>query len=304
MKPALRFFLIVIALGASLVALDRGFGAVMERLTATAKGGDTANHRYINLEAADSVLVMGSSRANHHYDSSILEERFGMPVYNCGTDGNGILLAAMQLNNILGRGVRPRVVIYDYYAKFDVFDSNDHIKPLARMRPYCELPGMADIIDDLDPSENLKLRSGMYRYNSSFLQIISDNVRPRQSVVKGYKPLTGEMDAAFGGSGPTPEGAVDSLKVRYLRRFIELCRRNDIRPVFVFSPHFLADENPHLGPLRREAGDSTLILDYSGDGRYCGRRDLFEDPSHLNAKGSALFSRELADTLAVLGAVR
>lgn len=304
MKPALRFFLIVMALAATLFAIDRAFGSVMGHLTATAKGGDTANHHYINCELTDSVLVMGSSRANHHYDSSVLEERFGMPVYNCGTDGNGILLATMQLTNILGRGVRPRVVIYDYYAKFDVFDSNDHIKPLARMRPYSGLPGMLEIIEELAPGENLKLLSGMYRYNSSFLQIVSDNVRPRQSVVKGYKPLTGEMTAAFAGAAPSAPGPVDSLKVRYLRKFMELCRSNDITPVFVFSPHFLAEENPHTAYLRREVGDSVLILDYSGDSRYCGRRDLFEDPSHLNAKGAALFTGALADTLAVLGIVR
>lgn len=304
MKSSVRFLIIVCAIAAALFALDRAFGFTMEHLTRKASGGDTANFLYINTALDDSIIVMGSSRANHHYHTPLLADSLlRMPAYNAGSDGNGILMANMMLNNILAHGHKPKVILYDFFPKFDLFENNDHIKPMARMRPYIDIPGMDAIVDDIDPSENIKNLSQTYRYNSAFLQIISDYLRPQQKVAAGYKPLYGEIESEFTRPDRIADAsAEDSLKVKYLRKLTDECRREGIRLVFIVSPYYFPGLDFHTARLREIAGADAEILDFSSDTAFALHKELFQDPSHLNDKGAAKFTRMLADTLTLSSA--
>ena len=304
MKSLLRFLLIVLGIVLALFALDRAFGAVMDHAVSGARGGDTRNLYYISNCLDDSVVIMGSSRANHHYVPQILADSLRMSVYNAGTDANGIMLASMQLNNMLARGHRPALIVYDYFPKFDLADISDLNKPLQRMRPYAGIPGMAPIIDDIDPVENIKLKSSLYRYNSGFIQILSDYIRPRQEVLSGYKPLYDSITTRF----PRPADVVgtdriDSVKVRYLRRFADICRREGIGLVFVISPYYFDGMDFRIPELRDIVGPDIPLIDLSDSPAFVGQDSLFADPSHLNDCGASLFTSRLLDSLTTRGIV-
>lgn len=298
MKRVIKYILAVVAVVVIVIGIDFAFGWAMSSFVRRAPAGDTANHAYINLNLNDSIVVMGSSRANHHYVPDILEQRSEVSVYNAGTDANGIILAYMQLTNMLNRGHKPKLIIYDYFPKFDVFENNDHSNPLTRMRPFSNLPGMADVIEDLAPNENIKLLSNLYRYNSIFIQILSDNLQARQQVVKGYKPLYGKMESGFSEKSAITDSTLpDSLKLKYFNKFLELARTNDIEVVFVISPYYFEGVDFHIDNLRLLADDKTAIFDFSSHPDFVGHNELFKDPSHLNDEGAQKFSVMLADSL-------
>lgn len=304
MKSLLRFLLIVLGIVLALFALDRAFGAVMDHAVSGARGGDTRNHYYISNCLDDSVVIMGSSRANHHYVPQILADSLGMTVYNAGIDANGIMLASMQLNNILARGHRPALIVYDYFPKFDLADISDLNRAIQRMRPYAEISGMDSIIRDIDRYENIKLNSYLYRYNSIFIQILSDFVNPRQVVLSGYKPLYGSITTRF----PRPADVVgtdrvDSVKVRYLRRFADICRREGISLVFVISPYYFDGMDFRIAELRDIVGPDIPLIDLSDSPAFVGQDSLFADPSHLNDCGASLFTSRLLDSLTTRGIV-
>ena len=294
-----RLIIATIAVIASVVVIDFLFGKSMDWFTANSKGGDTRNVHYICNEFEDSVAIFGSSRANHHYDSSTLTEALGMPVYNCGRDGNGILLAYCYLHNIISKGHTPRVVIYDFFPEFDVFDNNDHQRAVNAISPYFRGEGMKEIIDRYTPGEYPKLLLSTYRFNSRFLQIVSDAVRPQQSVIRGYKPLNGEITTEFT-DNPEPDLKVDTLKVEYFKKFVDLCRDNSIDLVFVVSPVFHSVGNTEeLHQLHKQltGRDAYPLFDFRNNDEFTGHKELFADPAHMNHLGAEKFSRMLADSL-------
>ena len=54
---------------------------------------------------------------------------------------------------------------------------------------------MKHIFNDIDDSEKYKMLSMMYRYNSKFLQVVTDYLHPLFNISSnGYLPLKGKMD--------------------------------------------------------------------------------------------------------------
>lgn len=284
------------AVAAVAVVADMAVGKVFDRLTSTAKGGETGKHNYINRVSTDSVMVFGSSRAAHHYNTPLMADSLGTTAYNCGIDGNGIVLAYMMLNNIIQRGHRPALVVYDLYWEFD-YTSNtkgaDNLSYLAHMRPFYALPGIKDVFAEVAPSETLKMRSNAYRYNYRFIQIVSDNLAPKRGNVMGYVPLSGEIKTEFVNNKTM--GAVDSLKLKYLHKFVDLCRSNRVPLMLVMSPYYhRADTTKIIEPVRDLTHTPGVVfINQYNVPEYQGVDSLFDDPNHLNDRGATKFTRSL-----------
>ncbi|MDE6498679.1 MAG: hypothetical protein K2L21_08470 [Muribaculaceae bacterium] len=295
-----------VATVAAFLAVDFAFGLVMSWVMDHAKGGDTYKINYINRRFDDSLAVMGSSRANHHYVSTLLEDSLGLTVYNCGVDGNGIFLAYCFLNNILAQGRQPAVIVYDFLPSFDLYEADDRQKPLSRIKPFYDIEGMKEILDDLSENEYLKLHLATYRYNSEFLQMLGDAFSPQQHVIRGYKPSEGTITTDFAPPADESGRRIDPLKAEYMKKFADLCRRRGIDLVFVTSPMFFEPhENDNFAELLRRYGGSDLkLLDFRRDSLFTGRKELFADPMHMNNAGATLFSSMLADSLRSLAAAR
>lgn len=123
-----------------LIAFDVLFGLVMDRLwnnmpdtvSQTAK-----TNTFLNKVEAD-VIVLGSSRAAHHYVSSILEDSLGMSVYNCGHEGMDLIYCDAVLESIVKRGV-PKIVILDMqegYLRGEDQGRLDGLTPYIKSNPY------------------------------------------------------------------------------------------------------------------------------------------------------------------------
>lgn len=294
-----RLSLIAATLVVAAIAADLAVGLLFDHLSSTAAGGDTRHHYYVNRIADEPVMVFGSSRASHHYNSAILEDSIGMRVYNCGTDGNGILLATAQLRNILSRGVRPKLIIYDLQPSFDIDDNADLSRPLEWLRPFSDMPGTKALIGLTDPSERLKLLSNAYRYNTKFLQVISDNLSPRhRTSVKGFRPLTGQITSDF----PIQQEqapAICPLKAQMLSEFIHLCDSIGAELIFAVSPHYYASNARKAVSRLAEVADTARlkIIDFSTDTTFIGHKELFTGPSHLNSQGADRFTRRFVPRL-------
>lgn len=293
MRKFLIYFAVFVAV---VVAVDIVFGLVVSRLNVSAKGGDTYNQAHITLEMTEPILIMGSSRAVHHYDPAILEDSLGMGVYNCGLDGNGILFQYGRLKLLLER-YKPEVIIYDAIASFDMQD-DDNSKYLAWLKRWYGHESIDSLVYDINPHERVKLRSNLYRYNKDFIQMLSDNVAPRQKITyKGFKPIDGTIDYE-----PEPKSEAPAewqeLKFKYFNKFIDLCERNGIKLIVVYSPWYKAATShitDNLTTLCRQRG--IEVLDYYCDPQFNSRPEYFDDASHLNSTGATVFSKEIAGRL-------
>lgn len=293
----MRGFVVRILVFFAIVAvLDAAFGAACRYLNSHARGGDTANHYFIAEQMADSVLILGSSRAIHHYDPAVMEDSLHTSVYNCGVDGNGILYQFGRLMTVLERHT-PRMVIYDVMTDFDMAD-DDNLKYTKWLRRWYDKPGMDTLFRDISVLEPLKMHSQFYRYNSSFVQMLSDNFAPRQDIsYKGYKPLKGVIDYT---PAPVSEAPVEwqPLKYKYFERMIELCRERGIELVVVYSPWLGARSSgrfARMTELCRARG--VRVVDMFAEPEISRDPSMFEDASHLNERGAAEFTRRFVSAL-------
>lgn len=295
----MKKFLIKIALFFAIVAIvDLGYGKVGDYLRDHAKGGMAAKVHYICEECNDDIIMMGSSRMQHHYVPQVFEDSLGMTCYNAGMDGNGILLSYGFLEMMLER-FHPKRIIYDV-SSFDMY-TDDNTKYLDYMKPYYwnEHESVAGIFRDVDGMERWKMLSSLYRYNSKLFQMIGDNMHPLSNLEKGYSPLYRTMDY----DPPMPSGEAkreeDCLKIQYLRKFIVKAQENDVELVFVASPtwHGLHKTSFNIPILSLFDELNVDFMDCYYDSIICSSHEYWSDGTHMNDNGARQFSEELATIL-------
>lgn len=294
MRPMYRRILIILCSIAVLFIIDRGFGLFLDYARTHAREGYTARTEYINNKSRDSVYVFGSSRALHHYDTPYMTERLGVPVYNAGRDGTGIILAYMELLNIINRGHRPSLIIYDVYVNYDVnnYDMPDETT-FAEQRPYFDNKGIAEVYGDVMPAERYKMVSRVYRYNTKWLQVLNDWIRSKKIDDRGYIPIDGTLaPEAINYIEPYALGEVWDKRIKYFERFINLCRDNDIPIVFIVSPVYqktdFERDHKDILPVLKKYGYE--LHDYLNHEDFVGNPDYFFDPGHLNTVGARRFT--------------
>lgn len=294
-----KFITYILTFFAMVWLIDCAFGVGCKYLCTHAKGGDTRIHHYINKECTDDILIMGSSRARHHYVPSILSDSLGANVYNCGVDGYGIIFMYARLLMMTDR-YTPKLIIYDLTPDFD-FDQTDNLRYLGYMNRYYDEEGIRDIIDLVSPSENIKLKCKLYRYNSSFVKLLTDNIAPLQLIGdRGYDPIYEKM------SYETPYTLIqqkqnwDLVKKECMDRFVSLCKEKGIKLIFVFSPYASGEDNPYRDVASLYAENNRIpLLNFYSDPNFSRHWELFGDTSHLNDDGARQFTSIIATLISM-----
>lgn len=97
-----------------ILGIDVAVGGTLSHMVSQTKGGENGRNNYICDEVNADILIFGSSWAIHHYNPVILSDSLGMTCYNCGMDGNGIILNYGRYQMICQRYL-PKVIITDVY---------------------------------------------------------------------------------------------------------------------------------------------------------------------------------------------
>jgi hypothetical protein len=282
-----------------IVLIDKGLGFAFSSLVTHAKGGDNGRNNYICNKTNEDILIFGSSRAIHHYNPTILGDSLHESCYNCGQDGNGIILNYGRLLMIEHR-YHPQLIICDVTSSFDLLSDYDDHRYLGLLKPYYHREGISDIFKSVDSTERYKMQSGMYQYNSAFLQIIMDAVHPIQSLgIKGFRPLIGNIDYQPKIDKPS-SFEYDSLKLNYFEKFIDEAKGAHL--VFVLSPSYNAADSRTFEPIKKMCQQKGIpFLDYSQDKKYLHSRRYFKDAGHLNSEGADEFTKDIAHRLKTEG---
>lgn len=293
-----KYLLHIVLFFAIVGVVDFGFGQLCEVLSAHARGGIMKEVRQIAKEQEAEVVVMGSSRAHHHYIPSVLADSLGMTAHNAGVDGNGIVLAT-GLYHLMTKRYQPKVIIYDMTTSFDIYefaDDGNDTRYLGFLRPYFADVEVKKIVARIDPMERYKNYSAMFRYNSKIIHLLKDQIVGAGFRKDGYSPLYGELteDREVGYSEQPP---VDSLKYHMLEEFVVRTKEQNIPMVVILSPFLGVKSSESFAPMREIcARNKVEFWDYYYDPRF-QRPDYFKDGSHLNDKGAQEFTKVVASRL-------
>lgn len=280
--------------------IDRGVGLGMKYMQEHARGGYIGHHNKIINHTDEDILIFGSSRAIHHYNPQTFKDSLGMSCYNCGQDGNGIILFYGWWQLMKDRHI-PQIVIYDVNPGFDLLLGESNQKYLGWLRGEYDNNDVKQIFEKVDYTEKYKMQSMMYRYNSKFLQNIVDYVHPIFKIKSdGFLPLKGELDEMKlnKNRSESKQPKIDSLKIELIEKIVIDIKKHHAQIIFVASPVWYGKEDEQfeaLGKICKENG--VLFLNYSNSPKYVRNNMYFKDGSHLNARGADEFTKDLVKDL-------
>ena len=292
-----KFIILLFALFTILAGIDIATGLVFDKLTLSAKRGYTGRNEFIADKLHDPVLVFGSSRSVHHYDPQVLADSLGVPCYNCGQDGMGIITFYGRFKLLTAR-YTPRLIIYDVTTDFDL-RRNDNVTYLTWLKPYYNRPGIDSIFWHVEPTERVKMLSNMFRYNGKALQIITDN-KPgddNDDALKGFVPLDGIMTYDKEEDATKTQVDFDPVKLYYISRLVKDCSAKGIRLVFAISPLYNSVKQPdaYLADFLTLARKQNVpVINHYYDARFATNKNLFQDTYHMNRSGAEIYTSILA----------
>lgn len=240
-----------------LVLMDLCVGSVSSWLYHRSKYGIFHRQLYVLNESNDDIIILGSSRASHHYVPSIFTDSLGMSCYNAGSEGMCIYYHYAMLAAMIERGHCPKVVIYDV-MNLDAFETPGPTftldAALDRLSPhYGEYKSVDSLFALKGWKEKLKLMSVTYRYNSKLVQSIKCNFIPQQED-HGYEKLSGKLaDTTAFEERDYYMGALDQEKLRYVQKMIDLTKRNQIGLLFVLSPNYYSNPSNGYDAIKEKA---------------------------------------------------
>lgn len=289
-----KFIIKIVLFFVIIAIIDVISGKSFAFLVEHAKGGENWRNNYICNKTNEDILVFGSSRAIHHYNPIILSDSLNLSCYNCGQNGNGVILNEARYQLILQRH-KPKVIIYDVSLNFDLLTGEDNHKYLGWLRAYYDRKGIPEVFESVDETEKYKMISQMYRYNTKFFQIITENIHPlRSDGINGFRPVDKEMDTMKVSKTPiSPQTPVyDSLKISYIKKMI--AESDGTQIVFVVSPLWIGADTISYQPIREICKEKNLpYYDFSNNPKYVHHNEFFYDGVHMNARGADEFTKDL-----------
>lgn len=278
------------------VVVDVGFGLTFDSLQRLAKGGMTRRIQQTAFIQEADVVVMGSSRAHHHYVSSILADSLGMTVYNAGIDGNGIVLASGLYELMVNRFV-PDIILYDVEPAFDInvyTEDGNNTRYIGWLRPFVSNSGVCNIVTRVDPTERYKTLSALFRYNSKALDLVKDMLAVSDYTADGFAPMYGEMKTEPMKSNSVGQSPIDTLKINVLEEFVAKVSKSNTRLILIASPKYGATTSEVYNPVRAicdkygvEFWDFYCMPDFQ-------KLEYFKESMHLNEKGAMVYSSYIA----------
>lgn len=248
-----------------------------------------------------SVLIFGSSKANHQYHPEIFEKRLNLSYYNAGRDGSSIFYHYAVLKSVLQR-YSPKMIILDISRDFE--KNQESYDRISMLLPYYKShPEMRTIIEMKSPYEKFKLISNIYPYNSLLFSILAGNSdlnNERYNFIKGYGPLTRVWKNKIQTLKKPPTYELDSNKIHIYDLFISDCLKAGTKLYIVSSPdfiklNFIEKSNIVADEIARKY--NLRFINYSNDSLFLNNAKYFADISHLNDDGAKIFSNLIIDDI-------
>lgn len=249
------------------------------------------------------ILIFGSSRANHHYNSEIFENRLKMSCYNVGRDGSSIFYHSAILKGILKR-YTPKIIILDI-RRWEFVKQDINYERIASLLPYYKShPEIRPIVELKSKYEKYKLLSNIYPYNSSIFNILIGNLKKDGTTeIKGYLPITETITvdpvALKKGIGIS-DGTIDMTEVAIYETFIKDCIKAGVELHIFCSPYFSENKKQDQSiELEKTIAEKFNIPyhDYSNEPAFLNKLPLFADYSHLNKEGAQIFTNIIIDSV-------
>lgn len=301
-RSFLKYIGCAFAVIAGVAVVDKVAGAGMNRLLdAVPVTQDIGKGRFAIREVETDVVIVGSSRAAHHYVSTMIADSLGCSVYNVGRDGCGYCDNVFIVNSILER-YSPKIIILEVtndYLLEGCRDGSESVYPYYYQYKYAK----RTINGDVGGKAQIQMLSTLYRYNSISFRTIGYGMKgllqeKTEDPLLGYTPLQYihkqvpiELDK---NTFLEFDDKISNRKYKQLKELLLLAESKDVKMVLVCSPYYQSsaqqvDNIKELSLLCKEAG--AAYLNFSSDALFLQHPEWFKDWQHLNCVGASEYTK-------------
>lgn len=296
----------ILFLAVGLLVTDRIVGRAAGWINRHSRDAFEVKLRYVVNDIDKDMVLLGTSRCFCHYDPDIIADSIGMTAYNAGLNGSDNIISHYFILCQILRHHTPQVVGVDLmtndYTSSHCFFAN-------KTAPYIGICQQADSVFREADNYHFIRFCNLYRYNARILPNIGGLLVNQENLYpNGFEPIpVSKYFPTKTDSVHTPR-TIDSLRLKYLHKFIALCQAHDIRLVFMVSPAYSLPEADLYDVLKDIAAANDIpLLDYHTKGVFLDHPEYFHDATHLNVDGAkrytALFAGDLKRILALPTAV-
>lgn len=258
------------------------------------KGGTLGKTHQVMTKIEPDILILGSSRASHHYNSEIISDRLGMKTYNAGFNGQGTLQAYGFLKGVMSRHT-PKIILYELTPWFDIYidAKSSSINILA---PYSSQYELQNLFNDIDQTNRFKMLSKSYQYNSIVFRIIPNLFSDRSKFMNGYEPLSGMLKDTCNIKRQRSQQPleIDSVKVKYFKRIIEDANISGSKLIFLISPSLRSHQDDYKDIVCIANENNIKVFNHLQDTIFVNHPELFQDGTHMNEIGANKYSEIIA----------
>lgn len=247
------------------------------------------------------VLIVGSSRASHHYDAQMLIDSINhytqstYTIYNAGIDGHFLNYNTCRIEAILDR-YRPKLLIFEVGESELVVSNRDIQSAVSQMAPYYQFTQQAtQYLNRINHKTWIQMQSSMYRFNNKTMQIISSIMTPSLAN-NGYDPLYGEILTYTPDISKYSDIELSPYSVQSLMQVIEKCKHLAVNFVIVSSPRYQTTTNNNRLADICLTTNIPYIEIYNED-IFNTHPNYFKDAAHLNDTGAKVFTSMLFERL-------
>lgn len=276
-------------------------GKLLEHLYFSHTSGILGQLR-INIEnTKEDILIFGSSRASHHYNSLTLASETHLSTYNLGQDGQGMYMNYALLKIILER-YQPKMIILDLNLN-EFTSEKKRYDRVSRLLPYYKrYDAVKEVVELRSDFEKLKMLSFIYPYNSMLLKLLFGRTETQTLSYNGYIPLTESKNPKPETPNPKPETRnpkqqTDHSILNYSVKFLNLIKERNIKCYVFTSPHFTNEKIfSRSVSMIDSICDSMGIkyIDLSFTKGISDNSEYFRDVHHLNSKGAEVYTKMIA----------
>jgi hypothetical protein len=310
MKPQVTksvFGFVIILAGVFVLDFIIGLVADKMRHSLPDNGGETVTTNYVLTKATPDILILGSSRATHHYIPDTIQRRFSefmrseFSVYNSGRDGCNIVYYYSVLECVAERKP-PKFVI------MDVTGSELYVKgspkneefTISMLKPYYrDIDIINRLFNEIDVFSPFKMSLATYRYNSEIIKYVNAYIsEPPTLDMKGFLPLYVKMNTNESLQERKIDGTISSYRLKCFRNVIELAHRNNITIFVIHSPmYFSSIQSESLDLIKNICYTEGVPFFDFADGTFPNTPDYYADKTHLNLGGAKLYSKTVMDRI-------
>lgn len=249
------------------------------------------------------VVIIGSSKASHHYIPQILSDSLGMTVYNCGQDGCFFLYQNCIINMLLDR-YNPKLIIWDIQPSSFVGGGRaEEYQNIRYLSPYYSKNKWAKSYIDSESSKMpIKMQSRMFAYNSKVLNYLFPLVAAGAKTDYGYIPLPKD---GYNYPQKLTQG-YDSLKSNKNEYYLHLlsdtlkrCKEQGVEIRLFASPEYTYASTPYKTAVNdiSDVTNNYSIVFYDNHSFAGNDSTFFKDVNHLNDKGATIYTSLIIESL-------